>query len=70
MPQLNVKDENKRDVKNGTRMLLVFGRIDVNKHEIDIKMLKRRKRRDLYIGRRNRTAVILTVAKGRGQRRA
>lgn len=70
MPQLNVKDENKRDVKNGTRMLLVFGRIDVNKHEIDIKMLKRRKRRDLYPGRRNRTAVILTVAKGRGQRRA
>lgn len=70
MPQLNVKDENKRNVKHGTRMLLVFGRIDVNKHEIDIKMLKRRKRRERFVGRRNRTAVILTVAKGRGQRRA
>lgn len=70
MPQLNVKEENKSNVKHGTRMLLVFGRIDVNKHEIEIKMLKRRKRRDLYPGRRNRTAVILTVAKGRGQRRA
>lgn len=69
MPQLNVKEENKRDVKHGTRILLVFGRLDVNKHEIEVKTLKRRKKRDRFVGRRNRTAVILTVAKGRGQKR-
>lgn len=67
MPTLNFNPEN-APPKNGTRLLLLFGRI--KRTSIELKKLNPRKRRDLYLGRRNRTAVILTVAKGRGQRRA
>lgn len=52
-------------MKTNDRFLLVLGTLEVKK-------LKPRnpKRPTKYVGKRKRTAVVLTVANGRGQRRA
>ncbi len=70
MPNMSVKTVMGRPAKNGDRVLLVFGRI--SPYDLEVKDLKKRnpKRPYRYVGRRKRTAVVLTVAKGRGQRKA